>query len=306
MPMRKTFRVSTFERSSSGDCCQMQPGDCVSRVSATGSRSSLGKFQRAARNCAVAMAAVLLSRLTGGVSPSFVVGRPAAHHTATRPLAAGGQAAAPGVADAADAAQVLGGIGEERLRRENEELKAELRKRDGGGASTDGGLLQKIGNGLKSLFGGGPERDGPERQGSRLTASRGGMPGALGLAGGVMGGLVLPMLQAAGGLFKQAQGDVAAVQEEARLAILRSGRLGSRVECGPVLSQSYSSVNINGQQTTQVRLQFQVRGNRSAGMAGCAAAVMPDGSIDIRDLQLDGSSIDARRGPTGGVEVIDV
>jgi len=197
---------------------------------------------------------------------------------------------------------------EEALRRENERLRSRLRQeqqeeaRGSGGGSSEG-LIQKIANGVKSLFGqGDSDRRDSNRKDvaeSALTPSLGTLPGALGL----VGGLLMPLMKMAGGLFKEAQGGVESVLDASRAAILRSGRLGSRVECGQIYSQSYASMNINGRQTTQVQLQFQVKGERGTGMASCDASIGPDGAVNFRDLRLDGSPVDTTSGST---RIIDV
>jgi len=196
----------------------------------------------------------------------------------------------------------------ERLREENKELKGRLRQQEGSGGGGGGvgggggeGPVKKLSEMFSNLIGRGDKaREKSSRSG--LAAPMGSLPGALGLAGS----LLKPLFGMVGGMLQAAQGDVGAVTEAARVAILRSGRLGSRVECGQIFSQSYASMNINGQQTTQVRLQFQVQGERGTGMASCDASLGPDSRVSFRDLRLDGSPIDVSTGDSGASSVIDV
>ncbi|CAK9047728.1 unnamed protein product [Durusdinium trenchii] len=188
---------------------------------------------------------------------------------------------------AATARRFFGGESEvDRLRRENEELKKKLGRESEGG----GNFIEKIGNGIKSLFGGNKEpsalADGP---------SFGGL--------GLLGSLLQPAIGMMGSLLKGSQDDIDRVLSEAQTLITRSGRVGSSVECGPIYRQSYSSMNINGRQTTQVQLQFQVQGDRT-GMASCSASIGPDG-VDFQDLSLDGQPV-ATSGPSTSGNVIDV
>lgn len=185
----------------------------------------------------------------------------------------------------------------EKLRRENAELKRKLN--EGEQSAPKGGILDKVGEaaqGLRGLFGGSKDRSLDVARGSSL-------PSALGL----VGSLIKPMIGLVGNMLQAAQSDVAVVQDAAEAAVLRSGRLGSRVERGPTMSQSYSSMNINGQQTTQLQLQYQVQGDRGVGTVYCDASVKPGGDVEFRDLRLDGNALDWRGGGGGGQSgVIDV
>jgi hypothetical protein len=195
----------------------------------------------------------------------------------------------------------------ERLRRENEELKQKLE------GSSDENMFTKMVKGVKSLLGLGrseiqksTEQKVQQTQDSAAKSSLswpfGGASTSLG-ALGLFGALLKPVLGIMGNLLQSSQNDIDAVLTEAQSALLRSGQLGSRVECGPIYSQSYSSMNINGQQSAQVQLQFQAKGDKRSGMATCSASISPEG-VQIRDLKLDGSYIDASAGPRSGV--IDV
>eukprot|EP00933_Yihiella_yeosuensis_P029520 TRINITY_DN23151_c0_g5_i1.p1 TRINITY_DN23151_c0_g5~~TRINITY_DN23151_c0_g5_i1.p1 ORF type:complete len:285 (-),score=64.17 TRINITY_DN23151_c0_g5_i1:71-925(-) len=194
----------------------------------------------------------------------------------------------------------------ERLRRENQELKQKMKEEN---------WLQKLANGVKSFFGLGDEKKTGETSAAKTaeplasssTSSDLASPfsSALGLpaAFGLVGSLIRPMFSLFSGLLKSSQDDVQAVLSEAQAALLRSGRLGSRVECGPIYSQSYSSMNINGQQSAQVQLQFQAKGDGGSGMATCSARIS-GGGVQISDLKLDGQPVDTSS--TGGGNVIDV
>ena len=176
-----------------------------------------------------------------------------------------------------------------RLKRENAELKKKLGEEDDQKGSS---FIEKIGNGIKSLFGG-------EKKDPAPLADASSFPGALGL----LGSFLRPAIGMMGSLLKDSQDDIQTVLSEAETLLTRSGRLGSRVECGPIFSQSYSSMNINGQQSTQVQLQFQVKGDQRAGTASCSASIGPDG-VTFNNLSLDGQAVDTS-GPSAG-NVIDV
>ena len=178
----------------------------------------------------------------------------------------------------------FGGNELDRLRRENAELKQKL---EAEGGAEGGGLIEKIGNGIKSLFGGKKSAPLAERSSSM----------------GILGALLQPAIGMLGNLFKDSQEDIGKVLSEVEVILARSGRLGSSVECGPIYSQSYSSMNINGRQSTQVQLQFQAKGDQRSGMATCSAAIQSNG-VDIRSLTLDGQPVDQSSGSSG--DVIDV
>mmetsp|Transcript_18399 Transcript_18399/g.48859 ORF Transcript_18399/g.48859 Transcript_18399/m.48859 type:complete len:118 (-) Transcript_18399:92-445(-) len=115
------------------------------------------------------------------------------------------------------------------------------------------------------------------------------------------------MLQLVGGMMQESQGDVEQVLSEARSAMLRSGRFGGSVECGPVFGQSYSSMSINGQKTAQVQLQFQVRlGSGQTSSASCSASIGPDGRVTLGSLQVDGAAVPTAGAGGGRGGVIDV
>ncbi|CAE7809325.1 unnamed protein product [Symbiodinium sp. CCMP2456] len=172
-------------------------------------------------------------------------------------------------------------------------LSGKLGEDPGSSSSSGGGVIEKIGNAVKSLFGGGePKEPGPIVGSSAL-------PGM----GGLLGALIKPAFGMLGNLLKGSQEDMQKVMSEAQTLLTRSGRLGSRVECGPVYSQSYSSMNINGQQSTQVALQFQAQGDAGAGTVSCSATIV-DGGVNFQDLRLDGAALDTSPGRDDNV--IDV
>lgn len=178
-----------------------------------------------------------------------------------------------------------------RLKRENAELKKKLGEEDEPKGSN---FIEKIGNSIKSLFGGDKKDPAP-------LAEAPSFPGGL----GILGSFLRPAIGMMGSLLKDSQGDIQSVLSEAEKILTRSGRLGSRVECGPIFSQSYSSMNINGQQSTQVQLQFQVKGDQRSGTASCSASIGPDG-VSFRNLSVDGQPIDTSGPSAGGSNVIDV
>mmetsp|Transcript_38833 Transcript_38833/g.77006 ORF Transcript_38833/g.77006 Transcript_38833/m.77006 type:complete len:273 (+) Transcript_38833:56-874(+) len=172
-------------------------------------------------------------------------------------------------------------------------------KRGNSGGRDEEGLVQKIVGSVKGLLGISEKNDPAP---IAPTRSATGLPATFGLLTGVAGAL----FKVASGLVQSSQDDVQLVLEEARQAMQRSGQLGSSVVCGPIYSQQYSSMNINGRQTTQVKLQFQVQGEAASGMAACDASVGANGVVDLRDLRLNGVPIDTMPGRRGDVEVIDV
>lgn len=178
-----------------------------------------------------------------------------------------------------------------RLKRENAELKKKLGEEDEPKGSN---FIEKIGNSIKSLFGGDKKDPAPLAEASSF-------PGAL----GILGSFLRPAFGMMGSLLKDSQDDIQSVLSEAEKILTRSGRLGSRVECGPIFSQSYSSMNINGQQSTQVQLQFEVKGDQRSGTASCSASIGPDG-VSFRNLSVDGQPIDTNGPSAGGSNVIDV
>ena len=185
-----------------------------------------------------------------------------------------------------------------RLKRENAELKKKLGEEDEPKGSNFiekiGNSIEKIGNSIKSLFGGDKKDPAP-------LAATSSLPGAL----GILGSFLRPAIGMMGSLLKDSQDDIQSVLSEAEKILIRSGRLGSRVECGPIFSQSYSSMNINGQQSTQVQLQFQVKGDQRSGTASCSASIGPDG-VSFRNLSVDGQPIDTNGPSAGSSNVIDV
>lgn len=154
---------------------------------------------------------------------------------------------------------------------------------------------------IRKLFGGGVQRPARQEAAPLFQPS---LPSTLGLKLFTM--FAQSIMKLFGGLLQEAQGSVGAVQEAACDAIVRSGRLGSQVECGQIFSQSYVSTNFNSRQTTRVQLQFQVVGELGDGMASCTASVGEDGSVEFSDLRLDGSAVDTTGGDSGGSGVIDV
>ena len=64
-------------------------------------------------------------------------------------------------------------------------------------------------------------------------------------------------------------------------------------------------MNINGQQSTQVQLQFEVKGDQRSGTASCSASIGPDG-VSFLNLSVDGQPIDTNGPSAGGSNVIDV
>lgn len=190
-------------------------------------------------------------------------------------------------AEALTVRNLFGGNEVDRLRRENAELKQKLGEAEG--SAEGGGIIEKIGNGIKSLFGGKKE--------SAPLAERS-FPSM-----GIVGALLQPAIGMLGSLFKDSQEDIGKVLSEVEVILARSGRLGSRVECGPIYSQSYSSMNINGRQSTQVQLQFQAKGDQGSGMVTCSASIQSNG-VDIQSLSLDGQPVDQSSGSSGNV--IDV
>eukprot|EP00929_Paragymnodinium_shiwhaense_P032833 TRINITY_DN18142_c0_g1_i4.p1 TRINITY_DN18142_c0_g1~~TRINITY_DN18142_c0_g1_i4.p1 ORF type:complete len:331 (+),score=56.70 TRINITY_DN18142_c0_g1_i4:91-993(+) len=196
--------------------------------------------------------------------------------------------------------RLFGGSGsseEERLRKENEELRRRLGE---GSTKSEGGLLDKIGQGFKSMFG----LSKTEQKQDLSTGA--GSAGAIAPAAlfGLLGAVIKPMFQMMGSLLQASQNDVGMVQEAARQALQRSGRLGSKVECGPIMGQSYSSMNINGQQNARVQLQFQVQGEKGTGTASCSANIA-NGSVEIQDLRLDGAWVDPTAPAVSGVIDVD-
>lgn len=188
----------------------------------------------------------------------------------------------------------------DRLRQENAELKEQLKKQEqksGSGFDPLGWIRQ----GVQKLLGRKEDKEDNEDKADRQLSPPVQLPGPLELAGSLLG----PIGRFFGGLLQGAKGDVDAVMDAAEAAILRSGRLGTRVKRGAVLSQSYSSIDINGQQTIQVSLKFQVQGESATGLASCSASVSPGTGVEFRDLRLDGSPIDTRSSGAGG-GVIDV
>eukprot|EP00438_Fugacium_kawagutii_P007445 Skav210454 [mRNA] locus=scaffold1297:265595:266203:+ [translate_table: standard] len=176
-----------------------------------------------------------------------------------------------------------------RLKRENEELKKKLAEED---REKGGSIIEKIGNGIKSLFG--------EKKDPAPLAEASSFPGVFGM----LGTLLRPAFGMLGSLLKDSQDDIQSVLSEAETILARSGRLGSRVECGPIFSQSYSSMNINGQQSTRVQLQCQAKGDQRSGTVSCSASIGPDG-VTFQNLSLDGQAVDT--GPSSpGSNVIDV
>lgn len=190
----------------------------------------------------------------------------------------------------------------DRLRRENAELKQKLGEGEQSSSSKSGGILDSVGQaarGLTRLFGG--SKDESIDVASR-SAGLSQLPGTFGL----VTSLIKPIFGLVGGMMQAAQSDVDVVMAAAESAVLRSGRLGSRVERGPIMSQSYSSMNFNGQQTTNLQLQFGVQGDRGSGTVSCDASIS-GGEVEFRDLRLDGSSLDWRGGGGAGQSgVIDV
>ena len=180
-----------------------------------------------------------------------------------------------------------------RLKRENAELKKKLGEDEPKGSN----FIEKIGNSIKSLFGGDKKEPAPLAEASSSSSFPGGL--------GILGSFLRPAIGMMGSLLKDSQDDIQSVLSEAEKILTRSGRLGSRVECGPVFSQSYSSMNINGQQSTQVQLQFQVKGDQRSGTASCSASIGPDG-VSFRSLSVDGQAIDTSGPSAGGSNVIDV
>eukprot|EP00437_Effrenium_voratum_P024293 CAMPEP_0181411356 /NCGR_PEP_ID=MMETSP1110-20121109/7833_1 /TAXON_ID=174948 /ORGANISM="Symbiodinium sp., Strain CCMP421" /LENGTH=257 /DNA_ID=CAMNT_0023533973 /DNA_START=42 /DNA_END=815 /DNA_ORIENTATION=+ len=159
------------------------------------------------------------------------------------------------------------------------------------------GFLQKIGNAVMGLFGGGDKIEKrKESEPAPLFDSSGG-------GFGIFSALLQPALGLFGNLMKDSRDDTQAVLSEAQTILTRSGELGSRVQCGPIFSQSYSSMNINGRQSKQVQLQFQAKGDSKSGMVTCSASI-GDKGVTFNSLSLDGRNLDASGGPSGNV--IDV
>ena len=188
------------------------------------------------------------------------------------------------------ARRFFGGESElDRLQRENAELKKKLGETQNG---QGGGIIEKIGNGIKSLFGGEKKDSAPLSQPSFPTL-------------GLLGSFLQPAIRMMGSLLKDSQDDIQTVLAEAESILTRSGRLGSGVTCGPIFSQSYSSMNINGQQSTRVQLQFQAKGDQRSGTASCSASIGPDG-VNFQNLSLDGQPIDTSGPSASAGNVIDV
>mmetsp|Transcript_36348 Transcript_36348/g.93710 ORF Transcript_36348/g.93710 Transcript_36348/m.93710 type:complete len:271 (-) Transcript_36348:54-866(-) len=118
-----------------------------------------------------------------------------------------------------------------------------------------------------------------------------------------VGALLRPLASLVGGLLKDSQSDIQAVLDQAQSALRRSGRCGPNPQVGPILGQSYASMNINGQKSAQVQLQFQVQGDKIYS-ASCSA-VIQDNGVELRDLQVDGSGVDISGASSVG-GVIDV
>jgi len=186
----------------------------------------------------------------------------------------------------------------ERLRQENAELKQKLERSSklqdwAAGVSN---LCSRAVEGVKAWFNGKEGSSGaPTRQRGRevdwfsdsdsrdlsLLPSRSFAPSLLG--------------SLFGSIFKLAFGDVSsnvdAVRATAAEAVMRSGRLGPSPRTGPVVSQSYSSININGMQTSSVSLQFQMTGESRQGIVSCQATIA-GGEVNVNDIRLDGSRVE--------------
>jgi len=277
-----------------------------SRVLARWSCMWGGRTSRGTRVVIALMAAVLFPRRPSRAGPCFATGPTAVLHRGAPPRLAWVPAARASLGSGCElfSTAVLPPSspparlrhGAPRILRRSEDGQADLRRQEGSGKEE--GFFQRIGNGVKSLFG-----MTRRKEGSALAEADSGRPGLL---GGLVGGLLIPLFQHFGGMLKEAQGDVTSVINLAQAAIARSGRLGSEVKCGTVMSQAYSSMSMNGEQLAQVQVTFQVQGSKGAGMASCGASIASDGSIDIHNLSLNGSPIDVPVGGQGGAEVIDV
>jgi len=194
------------------------------------------------------------------------------------------------------------------------EARAPRRARGGSEAEADAeggragsgvqGWLRRMGSGVKCLLG-----LEAGSGGSALSARKESAPAALGgrlpSVFGLMGTVVLPLLQLAGGMFREAQDDVDAVREEARTVVARSGRLGSGVESGPTMNQSCSSMSVNGQRTSMVEILFRVKGSEGAGLVSCGATIGSDGKIELHNLKLNSTPIETV-GAAGDTRIIDV
>ncbi|CAE8615332.1 unnamed protein product [Polarella glacialis] len=168
------------------------------------------------------------------------------------------------------------------------------------------GWLERIGDGVKSLLGLQPKEESKPAVRSPQDSSI--ASPFSGLQGGLIKALLKPLVGMFGSMMQDSQDDTQRVLAEAQGALLRSGRFGSRVECGSILGQSYSSMNINGQKSAQVQLQFQFQCEGRTGTASCTAKIQGDGSVELTNLQADGESLDVSNAQGGARQggVIDV
>lgn len=144
------------------------------------------------------------------------------------------------------------------------------------------------------------------------------------LVGKAVGGLVAGVVDQLGKQLESAAQESQAVYVKASSAVKRSEKaqklLGGVVECGPVTSQSMSSVNINGRASSSINLSFSVYS--ASGRMAQARVSAADGGSSAMDIKLflqggtvvkiteDGfssGSVGGRRGSIGGGpgEVID-
>jgi len=187
----------------------------------------------------------------------------------------------------------------ERLRQENAELKQKLQRSSKltNMLASASNLCSRAVEGVKDWFGGRASNGGgaPSRQqGAQVDwfNDRDSRDSAL-----MPGSSSAPSLFASlfGSLFKLAFGDVAsnidAVRSAAAEVVEQSGHLGPTPRVGPVMSQSYSSININGHQTSSVNLQFQMTGESRSGIVSCQATIA-SGEVSVRDIRLDGRPVE--------------
>lgn len=172
----------------------------------------------------------------------------------------------------------------------------------------EGGILARIGAGIKSMLGlskSNEKNSVTPKAISKKEPDFGKLFNTLPVPFRILGTLMKPLMGMMGSMMQDSQDDVQRVLVEAESALLRSGRFGARVTCGPILGQSYASMNINGQKSAQVQLQFQVQGETKSSTASCAANIGPSGEIELRDLRADGVSINARVDNRGGIIDVD-
>jgi hypothetical protein len=183
--------------------------------------------------------------------------------------------------------------------------KAKSEDGDGDGAGGGGllGALSKL-----NPFKGKKEKEGTslERRGTPTGTPKGELLSkemseqifGKGLMGKLATKAVNSAAKALGEQLSAAQEGVEIVYEESTRAVKLDGGLisalgGGTIECGPVMSQSSSSSNINGQKTTYVSIGYQVRGARGSAFV----RAQYDGARTTTSAQL----ADGRVLPVGGI-----